>query len=111
MIKIVWVNIKGEFGWKYTTQKTFKDILVSLKESFTHIKSQKVQGCFNQANHKLKYLHQKILEIDNDDEDKYRDKDIHESDNDGNNNINDDSGDGEANHWQQADQHQGEQLG
>ena len=36
-IEIVWENIKGEVGRKYTTQTTFKDVLVRLKESFPNL--------------------------------------------------------------------------
>ena len=40
-------NVKGGVGWKYTTQTTFKDVLVHLKESSTHLESHIVQGCIN----------------------------------------------------------------
>ena len=47
-IKIVWENVKGEVGRKYTTQTTFKEVLVCLKEAFTNLESHTVQGCINQ---------------------------------------------------------------
>ena len=93
----MWENIKGEVSRKYTTQTTFKDVIVCLKESFTHLESHTLQGYINQANHNLKYLKQKIIEIDDNNEDKYSDKDVYESDNDGNNNVKDDISDDEAN--------------
>ena len=103
-IEIVWANIKGEVGRKYTTQTTFKDVLVRIKESFTNLESHTVQGCIDQANQRLKELHQHIIGIGDDDEEDYSDADIYVSDTDGNNNVNDDSSDGEANDWQQGDQ-------
>ena len=102
-INIMWVNVKGEVGQKYTTQTTFKDVLVRLKESFTNLESQTVQGRINQASQCLKELHQHIINIDDDDEDEYSDVDIYVSDTDGNNNVNDDSSDGEVNDYQQVD--------
>ena len=110
-IEIVWAYNKGEVGWKYTTQKTFKDFLVRLKESFTHLNSQKIKGYINQANQHLKDPHQHILDIKDKDEEKYSNKDVYKSNNDGKGNINDDSGDGEANNKQQGDQQQGDKLG
>ena len=77
--------------------KTFKDVLVRLKESFTYLESQTVQGCINQANQHLKDLHQHIIYINNENEGEYSDKDVYESDDDGNDNVNDDISDGEAN--------------
>ena len=96
-IKIVWANIKGGVGQKYTTHTTFKDVLVSLKESFTHLDSHTLKVCINQSNQKLKYLHRHIVDIENGDEDEYINKDVYESENDGKNNFNDDSSNGEAN--------------
>ena len=79
-IDIVWSNIKDEVGRKYTTQKTFKEFIVRLKESFTHLNSHTVKGCtnqvnqVNQVNQHLKYQHQKIIAIGNNNEDEYSDK-------------------------------------
>ena len=101
---IVWSNIKGKVGRKYTTQTTFKYVM-------THLDPHTVQGCINQANQHLKDLHQKILDIKNDDEDRYSDKYVYKSNNYGNDNVNNDSSDGEANNYQKGEQQQGDQLG
>ena len=68
-----------------------------LKESFPHLESHTVQGCINQANYHLKDLHQHILDISNDDEDKYSNKYVYESNNGVNDNRNENSSDDEAN--------------
>ena len=77
----------------------------------THLDPHTVQGCINQANQNLKDLHQKILDIKNDDEDRYSDKYVYKSNNYGNDNVNNDISDGEANNYQKGDQQQGDQLG
>ena len=69
-----------------------------------------MQGCTNKFNYHLKYVHQHIIDIDDDNEDNYRDKFVYESDNDGNDNVDDDRSDGEDNGYQKGDQQQGEKI-
>ena len=105
-IEVVWENVKGEVGRKYTTQTTFEGVLVRLKESITNLETQTVQVFTKQANQRLKEMHQHIFNIDDDDEDEYRNTDIYVSDTDGNDNVNENSTDGETNNY-----HKGDQLG
>jgi len=60
----VWAIVKGEVGRQYTTETTFKQVLVRLKDAFDKLQPHTVQGCINKANKNLAALHRHVVKVD-----------------------------------------------
>ena len=52
-IELIWANVKGAVGRQYTTDTTFKDVLVRLKQAFDELRTETVRGCIRKANKHL----------------------------------------------------------
>jgi len=61
-IELVWANVKGTVGRQHTTDTTFKDVLVRLKQAFEDVDANSVRGCVRKANKHLGELLEHILQ-------------------------------------------------
>ena len=67
-IELVWASVKGTVGRQYTTDTTFKDVLVRLKQAFEVIHANTICGCIRKANKYLGELLEHILQQEQADE-------------------------------------------
>ena len=63
-IELVWANVKGSVGRKYTTETTMQDVLKRINEAFLNLKSKTVDGCIRKANKHLMDLYDHINKMD-----------------------------------------------
>ena len=68
-IELIWANVKGTVGRQYTTNTTFKDVLIRLKKAFDELQTTTVRGCIRKAKKHLDELLQHILQQEQADED------------------------------------------